>query len=103
MEIAGAIVVVLLAAAVGGAAGWLAARRGRVRDLAAAREEATAGTLSLADDLYARTQRLQVVEGRLARANEQLSGRSGARIQPAMAACHARSMSPDPRADTASQ
>jgi len=78
LEIAGGIVLVLAAAAVGGAAGWLAARRGRDRALAAAREEATAGTLSLADDLYARTQRLHVLEGRLARASEQLAGRSGA-------------------------
>jgi predicted flap endonuclease-1-like 5' DNA nuclease len=62
LAIAGEIVVVVLAAAAG----------------AAAREEATAGTLSLADDLYARTQRLHAVEARLARAQEQLGGRTAA-------------------------
>ena len=78
LAIAGEIVVVLLAAAAGAAAGWLLARRGRDRVVAAAREEATAGTLSLADDLYARTQRLHAVEARLARAQDQLAGRTGA-------------------------
>lgn len=78
LAIAGEIVVVLLAAAAGGAAGWLLGRQGRDRAVTAAREEVTAGTLSLADDLYARTQRLQVLEGRIARLQEQLAGRSGA-------------------------
>ena len=78
LAIAGDIVIVLLAAAVGGGAGWLLGRRGRDRDVAAARDDATTGALSLADDLYARTQRLQVIEARLARAQEQLAGRSGA-------------------------
>jgi len=76
LAIAGEIVVVLLAAAAG--AGWLLGRRGRDRAVAAARDEVTAGTLSLADDLYARTQRLHALEARLARAQEQLAGRSGA-------------------------
>jgi predicted flap endonuclease-1-like 5' DNA nuclease len=78
LAIAGEIVVVLLAAAAGAGAGWLLGRRGRDRVVAAAREEATAGTLSLADDLYARTQRLHALEARLARAQEQLAGRTGA-------------------------
>ena len=78
LAIAGEIVVVLLAAAAGAGAGWLLGRRGRDRVAAAAREEATAGTLSLADDLYARTQRLHALEARLARAQEQLAGRTGA-------------------------
>jgi predicted flap endonuclease-1-like 5' DNA nuclease len=78
LAIAGEIVIVVLAATAGAAAGWLLGRRGRDRVVATAREEATAGTLSLADDLYARTQRLHVVEARLARAQEQLAGRTGA-------------------------
>jgi predicted flap endonuclease-1-like 5' DNA nuclease len=78
LAIAGEVVIVVLAAAAGVGAGWLLARRGRARELAAAREEATAGTLSLADDLYARTQRLHAVEARLVRAQEQLAGRTGA-------------------------
>jgi predicted flap endonuclease-1-like 5' DNA nuclease len=75
---AGEIVVVVFAAAAGAAAGWVLARRARNRAVASAREEATAGTLSLADDLYARTQRLHAVEARLARAQEQLGGRTAA-------------------------
>jgi predicted flap endonuclease-1-like 5' DNA nuclease len=78
LAIAGEIVVVVLAAVAGAGAGWLLARRGRDRVIAAAREEATAGTLSLADALYARTQRLHAVEARLVRAQEQLAGRTGA-------------------------
>ncbi len=78
LAIAGEIVIVVLAAAAGAGAGWLLARRGRVRVVAAVREEATTGTLSLADDLYARTQRLHALETRLARAQEQLAGRTGA-------------------------
>jgi predicted flap endonuclease-1-like 5' DNA nuclease len=75
---AGEIVVVVFAAVAGAAAGWVLARRARNRAVASAREEATAGTLSLADDLYARTQRLHAVEARLARAQEQLGGRTAA-------------------------
>src|SRR5262245_46990056 len=78
LAIAGDILIILLAAGAGGAAGWLFGRHGRDRAVAAVRDDVTNGTLSLADDLYARTQRLQVVEARLARAQEQLAGRSGA-------------------------
>jgi predicted flap endonuclease-1-like 5' DNA nuclease len=78
LAIVGEIVVVLLAAAAGAAGGWLFGRHGRDRVVAAARDEATAGTLSLADDLYARTQRLHAVEARIARLQEQLAGRDGA-------------------------
>lgn len=95
LAIAGEIVVVLLAAAAGAAAGWVLGRQGRGRAVAAAREAVTAGTLSLADDLYARTQRLHVVEARLARLQEQLAGRSGA-----LAAANERIAALEKEADT---
>jgi hypothetical protein len=44
LVIAGEIVIVLVAAGAGAAAGWLLGRRERGRAVVAAREEATAGT-----------------------------------------------------------
>jgi hypothetical protein len=59
------IVGVVMAVLIGGAAGWLLARRERDRAVAAAREVATAGTFQLADDLYARTKRATELESKL--------------------------------------
>lgn len=68
-NIVGLVVVVLI----GLGAGWLLARRGRDRAVAAAREAATAGTFKLADDLYARTKRATELESKLAAVRAQVS------------------------------
>jgi len=67
------IVGVVVAVLIGLAAGWLLARRGRDRAVAAAREAATAGTFKLADELYARTKRATELESRLAAVRAQVS------------------------------
>ncbi|MGH8681024.1 MAG: hypothetical protein ACREVS_08055 [Burkholderiales bacterium] len=62
---AASFVGLLIAALIGVAAGWLVARRGRDRAVAAARETATAGTFQLADELYARAKRATELESKL--------------------------------------
>ena len=78
--IVGLVVVVVI----GLGAGWLLARRGRDRAVAAAREAATAGTFKLADDLYARTKRGTELESKLAAAERDVATRT-ARVEEIVA------------------